>query len=43
MQRAGCSLDHADETNPLMRPHLWRERASMPALPDALSLFKEGH
>jgi hypothetical protein len=43
MQRAWCSLAHLDETKPLVRPHLWRERASMSALPDALSLFKEGH
>ncbi len=43
MQRARCSLAHLYETNPLLRTHLWRERASMSALPAALSLFMEGH
>jgi hypothetical protein len=42
MQRAWCSLVQVDETNPLVRPHLWRERASMSPLPEALSLFSEG-
>ena len=43
MQRAWCSLAHLDETTPLVRPHLLRERASMSALPEALIFFKEGH
>jgi hypothetical protein len=43
MQRAWCSLARLDKTNPLVRLHLWRERASMSALPEALILFKEGH
>jgi hypothetical protein len=43
MQRAWYSLVQVDETSPIVRPHSWSERMSMPALPEALSLFKEGH
>jgi hypothetical protein len=43
MQRAWCSLAHLDEADPPVRPHLWRERASMSALLEALSLFEEGY
>jgi hypothetical protein len=43
MQRAWCSLAHLDETNPFVRLRLWRERASMSALLEALSLFEEGY